>query len=163
MAMKDKTISKAECEYLCGLMSAPSTNVKETSLDTQNLGFRLSNSIVELGEFPDGADLKEMMIEWIDVEDNEEVIGDDVMETLEELESMKAWRKRWMATKRTLWVVTITMKSKKMMSHSSHLSRQHHTCTSFGDMTDLLDLQKMSTLFSLMGMNGALPVRIRQK
>jgi hypothetical protein len=86
MAMKDKTISKAECEYLCGLMSALSTNVKETGLDTQNLGYGLSNLIVELGEFPDGADLKEMMIEWIDVEDNEEVIDDDVMEALEELE-----------------------------------------------------------------------------
>jgi hypothetical protein len=86
MVMKDKTISKADCEYLCGLMSALSMNVKQTDLDTNHVGYGLSNSIVEEGEFPDGADLKEMMLEWIDVEDHEEVIDDDVMEALEELE-----------------------------------------------------------------------------
>ena len=87
MTAKDKMISKADCDYLCALMGKLSTNVRESNIDTGTLAYGLSDSILETEEeFPTGGELFEIMVEWIDAEDHEEVVEDDVEEALEELE-----------------------------------------------------------------------------
>jgi len=51
MMAKDKMISKADCDYLCGLMGKLSMNVKETNMDTGTLAYRLSD-IDDKGNHP---------------------------------------------------------------------------------------------------------------
>jgi hypothetical protein len=107
------------------------------------------------------------MIEWIDVEDNEEVIEDDVMEALEELErvaeAVDSDEEDPMGGNSNDEEEEDEDPLISSIQATSYLHKLRRYGRSVGLTEDVDIVQKMSTLFSLMVMNGVLPVLVRQK
>jgi hypothetical protein len=80
---KDKKISKEACDELCGLMQELIMKAKEC--DTSK-AVALKGSVVDDLDELSVSDIRAMVTNWIDIEDDEDIIAAEIKEALEVLE-----------------------------------------------------------------------------
>ena len=81
-----KTLSKEDCDELCSLMKAVQLKTKSCELDTNIVAVALQGSFAEELNLED-KDLMAMVEEWVEVEDDKEMINAIVDEEVELLET----------------------------------------------------------------------------
>lgn len=82
----EKTLSKEDCDELCSLMKAVRLQTKSCELDTNSVAVALQGSFAGEESLED-EDLMDMVAEWVEVEDDEEMINVIVDEEVELLEA----------------------------------------------------------------------------
>ena len=81
-----KTLSKEDCNELCSLMKAVQLQTKSCDLDTNSVPVALQGSFAAEPNLED-KDLMDMVAEWVEAEDDEEMINVIVDEEVELLET----------------------------------------------------------------------------
>ena len=82
---KEKKLTEEDCHQLCSLMRTLQVKVSASSLDCNNTAIVFQDSFVSEGEFTN-EEYSSMATNWIDIEDEEEVVNaviDDEIETIE--------------------------------------------------------------------------------
>jgi hypothetical protein len=89
LSVKEKKISKEDCDLLCNLMKNLTTKAGESGLDVNREGFAMQGSFVE-EHIIDTSELQEMVEMWVDIESDESVQEDIIDEAIDELDMKDA-------------------------------------------------------------------------